>query len=60
MVPHFTDETYEDVKTPGYNVLGHIIRGLNIRGHNVQGSMVPVPGKNALSQVYEQTSGKCF
>jgi hypothetical protein len=60
MVPHFTDETYEDVKTPGYNIWGSIIRGLNVRGHNVKGSMVPVPGKNALVQVYEQTSGKCF
>jgi hypothetical protein len=43
MVPHFRDELYRDVKTPGYKLLGHIIRGLNLRGHNVGGRIVPVP-----------------
>jgi hypothetical protein len=26
MVPHFRDEMYRDVKTPGYNVQRHIVR----------------------------------
>jgi hypothetical protein len=43
MVPHFSDETYEDVKTPGYKVRGRIIRGLNVREHKVRGHIIPVP-----------------
>jgi hypothetical protein len=43
IVPHFRDETYGDVKTPGYNVQGSIIRGLNVRESNVWGHIVPVP-----------------
>jgi hypothetical protein len=38
MDPHFRDEMYGDVKTPGYNVQGRIVRGLNVRGR-----IVPVP-----------------
>jgi hypothetical protein len=38
MVPHFRDETYGDVKMPGYNVRGRIVLGLNERW-----SIVPVP-----------------
>jgi hypothetical protein len=43
MVPHFWDETYGDVKTPGHNIQGRIVRGLNVRGHNIGGRIVPVP-----------------
>jgi hypothetical protein len=35
MVPHFRDETYGDVKTPGFNVWGRIIPGIK--------RIVPVP-----------------
>jgi hypothetical protein len=37
MVPHFREKTYGDVKMPGYNVWGHIVRELNIWRHNAQG-----------------------
>jgi hypothetical protein len=43
MVPHFRDEMYGDIKTPGYNVRGRVEQGLNIRGHNVGGRIIPVP-----------------
>jgi hypothetical protein len=45
MVPHFSDETFGDVQTLGYDVRGRIVRGLNVRGHNVRGRIVPVPQK---------------
>jgi hypothetical protein len=43
MVPHFRDESYRDVKTPGYNVRECILQGLNLQGRNIWGRIVPVP-----------------
>ncbi len=42
------DETYGDVKMPGYNVRGRIVWGLDIQGHYVQGRIIPVPQKVVL------------
>jgi hypothetical protein len=47
MVPHFRDETYGDVKTPGYNVRGRIVREFNVLGQNVREHIVSVPYKRA-------------
>ncbi len=39
----FRDETYGDVKMPGYNVRGRNTRGRNVRGRNVRGCIILVP-----------------
>ncbi len=43
MVSHFRDETYGDVKTPGYNIRGCNVQVLTVQGHNVRGRIVPIP-----------------
>jgi hypothetical protein len=36
-------KTYWDVKTPGNNIRGRIVRGLNVQGSNLRGRIVPLP-----------------
>jgi hypothetical protein len=48
MIPHFRDEMYRDVKTPGENVRERIVGGLSVRGINIRGHMSLYKKKHQL------------